>query len=224
MRINKLVAERMGIARRKADEIIRRGRVTIDGRIVMPGEQVESSTLIAVDGKSIAAIATDKTMLLFHKPAGFVCSRQAQGGDKTIYSLLPKEYHHLNPVGRLDKDSAGLLLLTNDGDLAYALSHPKFKKTKVYVVVLDKPLLMSDESAIQQGVQLQDGISKLELKNLDEKGLEWQVTMHEGRNRQIRRTFAQRSYGVKELMRTEFGPYSLDGLPRGGVKLVQSIK
>jgi 23S rRNA pseudouridine2605 synthase len=163
-------------------------------------------------------LPASKTVLL-NKPAGFVCSRNGQGSP-TIYQLLPAKLHSLKPVGRLDKDSSGLLLLTNDGDLANRLTHPRYQKTKVYQVQLDRPLAVTDQRAIQQGIKLEDGSSHLSLKRQGSTGQRWQITMQEGRNRQIRRTFAARGYQVQRLERTEFGPYTFKQLGDRSYKLV----
>src|SRR5262249_23712271 len=138
----------------------------------------------------------------------YVCSRRQQGSAPTIYSLLPQKYQHLKPVGRLDKDSSGLIPLTNDGQTAHQLMHPSFHKIKRYEVTLDKPLAPKDEQHIAQGVTLPDGPSKLQLKQLDNR-THWQVTMHEGRNRQIRRTFGAIGYSVTTLHRVEFSKLNL---------------
>ncbi len=141
-------------------------------------------------------------------------------GSRTIYDLLPPEYHQLKPVGRLDKASSGLLLLTNDGQLANQLTHPRYGKTKVYEVTLDKPLQADHQKQIEQGVQLSDGPSQLNLKPLNINTNRYKVTMSEGRNRQIRRTFAALGDGVTTLHRTQFGPYQLDNLPSGQARIL----
>ncbi|MEK7152847.1 MAG: pseudouridine synthase, partial [Patescibacteria group bacterium] len=149
-------------------------------------------------------------------PAGYVVSREGQSS-KTIYDLLPAELKHLKPIGRLDKDSSGLLLLTNDGILAHQLTHPRFQKVKVYELALDQPLQPLHRQMIHDiGIQLEDGPSKLILERLQEGNEKrWRVTMREGRNRQIRRTFAALGYRVIRLRRTHFGSYTLpaDTLP-----------
>jgi pseudouridine synthase len=158
---------------------------------------------------------------MFNKPRGVVVSRNGQGS-RTIYDLLPPEYQRLNSVGRLDKDSSGLLLLTNDGTLAHEFTHPSRHKNKVYEVTLDKPLQPLHRQMISDhGLQLADGPSKLQLdRQNDGNDMGWIVTMHEGRNRQIRRTFAALGYTVNTLHRTYFGPYTLDDLPVGELKIV----
>ncbi|MBI1856715.1 rRNA pseudouridine synthase [Candidatus Saccharibacteria bacterium] len=153
--------------------------------------------------------------ILLNKPVGYVCSRNSQG-NQTIYNLLPANLHHLKPVGRLDKNSSGLLLLTNDGQLAYELTHPKFEKIKKYKIALNKDLGQADFQKItQQGVLLEDGLSTLALDLINNQRKEWKVIMQEGRNRQIRRTFEHLGYRVIKLHRTHFGPYKLGLLSSG---------
>ena len=214
MRINKFVASATGLSRRTADTAVQAGRVTINGRRAAAGDDAGDNDSVRLDGRLIAAPAGHLT-LIFHKPAGYVCSRQGQGS-RTIYDLLPAEYRRLKPVGRLDKDSSGLLLLTDDGDLAHRLAHPSFNKTKVYDATLDRGLTPDHRHLISgQGVPLDDGPSRLGLTESDDTGLHWRITMHEGRNRQIRRTFAALNYRVTALHRTTFGDYELGGLRPG---------
>ena len=159
-----------------------------------------------------------------NKPAGYVCSRKAQGEFPTIYELLPAKYHDLKTVGRLDKDSSGLILLTNDGDFAFKMTHPSFTKTKVYEVELDHPLEPLHQQEISDfGIEIGDGVSKLGLTRLDDSRQHWRVEMSEGRNRQIRRTFGALGYTVTRLHRTAFGPYLLDGLGEGEFVEVRKV-
>ncbi len=144
---------------------------------------------------------------MLNKPAGYVCSRKGQGS-KTVYELLPAQYHALKPAGRLDKDSSGLLLLTNDGELANKLTHPRYQKEKVYRAKLDKPLAQTDKNQLLKGVELVDGMSKFTALN-ECSAATYEIILAEGRNRQIRRTFAVLGYGVLELHRTSFGPYTM---------------
>lgn len=214
MRINKFVALGSGISRRAADAAITGGRVLVNGRIPQAGQDVKLKDSVTLDGKLLAAPSSFTTIIL-NKPAGFVVSRDGQGA-QTIYNLLPADMHQLKPIGRLDKDSSGLLLLTNDGQLAQDLTHPKHQKTKVYEVRLSAPLKPDHQRIIQnQGVQLDDGPSKFGIEKINSSGLDWRATLREGRNRQIRRTFAALGYTVTGLHRTNFGPYSLDGLRPG---------
>lgn len=216
MRINKYIAASTGLSRRAADELIQQNRVLIQGSPAQPGQEVDEHTVITVDGKLLQSKSVTQSILL-HKPVGYVVSRNGQG-NKTIYELLPPELHHLKPVGRLDKDSSGALLLTNDGVLANELTHPRYQKTKIYEITLGTPLQPLHQQMItDMGVQLEDGPSKLQLARIkegDDKA--WRVTMHEGRNRQIRRTFAVLGYTITRLHRTQFGRFQLDASMRAG--------
>lgn len=205
----------MGSSRREADELIEDRAVTINGAIAELGARVGQGDTVEVHGKPIAG-STELLYFLLNKPVGYVCSRRAQGDNPTIYDLLPEDMAALKPVGRLDKDSSGLLLLTNDGDVAFSMTHPKFKKVKVYTVTLDSPLQPLHQQMIADyGVELADGTSKLSLERMNDERTEWVVTMSEGRNRQIRRTFSALGYAVTTLHRTQFGPYRLDALTSG---------
>ncbi len=214
MRLNKYLAQATGMSRRASDQAIVEGRVLINGKTPR-GEPVQEGDAVTLDGAVIIPEASSVTILL-NKPVGYVCSRNGQGS-RTIYDLLPNELHTLKPVGRLDKDSSGLLLMTNDGDLAHQLTHPSFQKTKVYDIELDKPLEPLHRQMISDyGITLEDGPSKLQLERLEEgNGRKWEVRMHEGRNRQIRRTFGALGYTVTKLQRIQFGSYSLDKLQSG---------
>ncbi len=209
MRINKFVAQATGISRRAADDAIRQGRVRLNSSTAALGDEVIASDKVSFDGHAIIPAA--KMTVALNKPPGYVTSREGQGA-KTIYDLLPPEYHTLKPVGRLDKDSSGLILLTNDGELANQLTHPKYSKTKIYEIELDKPLESLHQQIISDhGIELEDGNSKLGLQKLDS-ALSWQVTMSEGRNRQIRRTFGALGYNITRLHRVTFGPFKLSQL------------
>ncbi len=212
MRINKFVAAATGLSRRKADDILARGVIMVNDQPATAGQDITDTDTVTMSGKLLSLQARTTTIML-NKPRGYVCSREGQGS-QTIYELLPKEYHHLKPVGRLDKDSSGLLLITDDGQLAYELTHPKFVKTKVYELTLTKPLQPLHRQMISDyGVSLADGPSKLQLSRLiDGDETRWQATMHEGRNRQIRRTFESLGYSVKRLHRVQFGEYELGQL------------
>ena len=210
-RLNKHLALHIGISRREADELIEKGSIAINGQRATLGARFNEGDSITVNGKPLDATAKH-TYILFNKPVGYVCSRKAQGDNPTIYDLLPEAYRAFKPVGRLDKDSSGLLLLSNDGDFAFRMTHPKFRKIKIYHVRLDHPLEPLHQQMISDfGVQLDDGISKFLVSRLDDAPT-YEVSMNEGRNRQIRRTFAALGYTVTYLHRTQFGPYSLEML------------
>jgi len=209
VRLNKYIAQSTGLSRRTADTAIEDGRVLVNGQAPQAGQQIQEADRVTLDGKPVEPTTSTQTILL-NKPVGYIVSRTGQGG-RTIYDLLPAPVRHLKPVGRLDKNSSGLLLLTNDGDLAAELTHPKFQKVKIYEISLSKPLAPLHRQMISDfGISLEDGLSQLGLERLqDGDELRWRVTMHEGRNRQIRRTFQALGYEVKRLHRTHFGNYNL---------------
>ena len=219
MRLNKWIAANTTYSRRGADELIGSGRVIVNGKTASMGMQVEPGDAVHVDQKLVHERKAASFTLMINKPVGYVCSRKGQGAP-TVYSLLPLKYHHLDIVGRLDKESSGLLLLTSDGVLHQQLTHPSYQKEKRYTVALDKPLKPQDEEVILTGVTLSDGMSKLVLGTIGNARLEWEVRMHEGRNRQIRRTFAVLGYTITGLHRTQFGPYKLGRLEIGKISEV----
>lgn len=248
IRLNKFLAERVGISRREADEAIAAGEVKVNGEVAVLGARVSESDEVVFDGKTIEH-KKSYSYLLFNKPEGYVCSRKKQGEADTIYSLLPGKYQGLKTVGRLDKDSCGLLLLTDDGDFAYRMTHPSFRKYKVYIVELDRDLEPLHQQMIADfGVDLPDGKSRLLLSHWEDerwgslgeyRGGQserrawrgeanggqgerrfWRVEMSEGRNRQIRRTFAALGYRVVFLERIEFDSFLLGNLKPGEFKEV----
>lgn len=217
MRLNRFIALATGLSRREADRLIEAGHITVDGQTATFGIEVQADTKVTFKGK-LLMLPSKSTTILLNKPVGYVCSRDGQGS-KTIYDLLPEKFHDLKPVGRLDKDSSGLLLLTNDGKLAHELTHPSFQKEKTYEVELNKNLSPEDQAKIERGVELDDGISKLQLSGSNRV---WKAVMSEGRNRQIRRTFAALGYHVKKLHRTRFGTYPLADLKSGSWIIVHN--
>ena len=215
VRLNKFIALCLGTSRRSADELIEQGKVFVNGEPGIIGQHIKTDDKVTYQSKELSI--QSKKLILFHKPTGYLCSRASQGGVPTIYKLLPKNLHHLKPVGRLDKDSSGLILLTNDGDFAHQMTHPSFHKMKRYLVTLDQPLQPLHRQMINDfGVQLPDGPSRLTLERQhDGDDHHWIVQMSEGRNRQIRRTFAALGYTVAKLHRTDFGNYTLGDIKRG---------
>lgn len=211
LRLNKFLAARLGVSRREADELISAGRITVDGHPATLGARIDNNSKICYNNK-IVPFETEYSYLAFHKPIGYVCSRRAQGSSPTLYELLPEKYQQLKTVGRLDKDSSGLILLTNDGDFAFQMTHPKFRKIKLYEVELNRPLKPLHQQMISDyGIMLDDGPSKFKVIH-DGSSNRYIVTLTEGRNRQIRRTFAALGYKVTKLHRTQFGKYELGDL------------
>ena len=214
-RLNKYLATNFGISRREADILIAEGKVLINDKPAEIGNRVNEGDKVTLRGKEVAR--KELIYVALNKPVGYVCSRKRQGEAPTMYELLPSELQELKSVGRLDKNSSGIILLTNDGDFAYQMTHPKFIKTKLYEVELDRDLEPLHQQMIADfGVQLPDGKSQLGLTRLrDDSRRGWQVQMSEGRNRQIRRTFDALGYRVIRLHRTNFGPYALGDLKSG---------
>ncbi len=221
LRLNKHLALQLGISRREADNLIDKGVVTINGQTATLGARFSEGDAIVVDGKLLEG-NTAYEYLAFNKPVGYVCSRRQQGDNPTIYDLIPAKYHHLKPVGRLDRDSSGLILLSNDGNFAFAMTHPKFAKTKIYEVRLESDLAPLHQQMISDhGIDLEDGPSQLQLERMNDTDRKnWIVTMKEGRNRQIRRTFGALGYTVTDLHRTNFGNYTLGDIKPGELKVV----
>lgn len=221
LRLNKHLALQLGVSRREADNLISQGKVTINGRQAELGARFVANDEIMVDGRPLKADVAYQYLAL-NKPVGYVCSRRQQGDSPTIYELIPAKYHHLKPVGRLDRDSSGIILLSNDGDFAFRMTHPKFAKTKIYNVSLDHDLAPIHQQMISDyGVNLEDGNSLLQLERAgDTDRKNWIVTMKEGRNRQIRRTFDSLGYSVVSLNRTNFGNYAIGDIKPGEFEIV----
>lgn len=219
-RLNKYLALQLGISRREADNLIAQGSVKLNDTTATLGARFTSET-VTVNGKIIGH-ETAMQYVALHKPVGYVCSRKAQGDAPTIYDLLPPTFRSLKLVGRLDKESSGIILLTNDGDFAYQMTHPKFLKTKIYEAHLDHALEPLHQQMINDfGVILDDGVSKFTLERLsDTQRNDWRITMSEGRNRQIRRTFVALGYTVVRLHRTNFGNYPVGDMKPGEYKTV----
>lgn len=225
VRLNKFLAARLGISRREADELIQNGKITINGTPAVTGVKVDKKDKVCYNGK-IVPFQTAYSYLAFHKPVGFVCSRRAQGSTPTLYDLLPPDLHKLKTVGRLDKDTSGLILLTDDGDFSYQMTHPKFHKEKIYEVILDHPLTPLHQQMISDyGVEIGDGVSRFQVirneAHPDRK--HFTLILSEGRNRQIRRTFAALGYEVTKLHRTQFGKYRLGNLPPGKWQIISNV-
>ena len=238
-RLNKFLAERLGVSRREADDLIAGGQILVNDKPAALGARIDKNDKVCYN-KKIIPFETDYLYLAMNKPVGYVCSRRAQGSAPTLYDLLPEEYKKLKTVGRLDKDSSGLILLTNDGDFAFQMTHPKFHKEKVYEVELDHPLEPLHQQMISDyGIMLDDGPSKFVVVRLADASFEdhklgrtalsvsekdapqaYMVTLSEGRNRQIRRTFAALGYRVTKLHRTKFGVFEINNLPVGKFQII----
>jgi len=217
MRLNKFISNSGMCSRREADEFITSGAVTVNAEVIKElGVKVNIFDEIKVNEKVV--IAERKVYILLNKPKGLVTTLDDPNAKKTVMDLLRHCCRErIFPVGRLDKASTGVLLLTNDGELTTRLTQPKFKKKKIYHVHLDKPLTLVDMDLIAKGVELEDGISfadEIGFPDPDDKtrvGIE----IHSGKNRIIRRIFQHMGYKVKKLDRVYFAGLTKKGLGRG---------
>jgi len=205
-------------SRRNALEIIKSGRVFVNGKITPePSYPVDAEKdRIFLDNKKITLKA--KSYLMLNKPVGVTTTRSDRYAEVTVMDLLPKEYRHLYPVGRLDKDTEGLLLLTNDGDLAYRLMHPKFNVHKEYLATITKKLKDKDRLKLKKGVFIENKkTSPCRIKELFKSvsHSDLTVSIHEGRKRQIRLMFLSLGYKVIRLRRVSEGCLKLGALKPG---------
>jgi 23S rRNA pseudouridine2605 synthase len=219
MRLNRYLAQSGVASRRAVEEIILAGRVSINGAVCLElGRQVEPSDSVKVDGKLVRPEAL--LYVLLNKPAEYVTTRSDDRARPTIYHLLPKNLHQLAHVGRLDIDSEGLLILTNDGDLTLRLTHPRYKLPKEYLVTLDREFAMADLPKAKRGVYLSDGRARFDsLTKLNSRQV--RVVLTQGLNRQVRRVFAAIGYKVRHLKRTKIGPLSDSVLKPGEYRLLR---
>jgi 23S rRNA pseudouridine2605 synthase len=215
MRLGKYLAHAGVASRRAAEQMIAAGRVSVAGETVTdPARDVEPDSAVAVDGRSLAG-AEPRVLYALHKPVGVLSTARDTHGRATVLDLVPTLGLRLYPIGRLDADSSGLILLSNDGALANRLTHPRFEVAKTYRARLAAPPISREAlKALREGVELEDGrTAPARVRRL---GAEWiELSIHEGRNRQVRRMCAAVGHPVRELVRTGFGPLELGGLPVG---------
>jgi 23S rRNA pseudouridine2605 synthase len=215
MRLGKYLAHAGIASRRRAEDLVRAGRVSVGGITVRdPARDVDDDSGVAVDGRPVTGAEAHEVWAL-NKPAGVVSTVRDTHGRRTVLDLLPKTAGRLYPVGRLDADTTGLILLTNDGELANRLMHPSFEVPKTYRVKIARPPVREPAlHALRRGVELEDGMTAPALvRRLHPDELD--ITIHEGRKRQVRRMCDAVGHPVKEIERIAFGPLRLGGLPRG---------
>ncbi len=215
MRLVKYLAH-AGVASRRASEtIIAAGRVTVDGAVITdPARPVDDTPAGAVDGRRVRTAGHARVVYALNKPAGVVSTARDPEGRRTVVELVPSS-ERLYPVGRLDYDTTGLILLTNDGDLAYRLTHPSFEVPRTYRArVANGPLNEPALRALREGVELEDGVTAPALvRRLNSNHLE--LTIHEGRKRQVKRMLEAVGHPVRSLERVAFGPLRLGSLQPG---------
>jgi 23S rRNA pseudouridine2605 synthase len=215
MRLAKFLAHAGVASRRSAEALIAAGRVTVEREIVTdPARDVQPDSRVELDGRPLDG-PEPRVVLALNKPVGVLSTARDTHGRPTVIDLVPAQGLRLYPVGRLDADSSGLILLTNDGELAHRLTHPSFEVEKTYRAKLaGGPVAEEALSALRSGVQLEDGLtSPVRVRRL--RGEEIELTIHEGRNRQVRRMCEAVGHRVLELQRTGFGPLRLGGLAPG---------
>jgi 23S rRNA pseudouridine2605 synthase len=217
MRLNKYIAHCGICSRRQAAELVKKGQVTVNGTLVQePGVEIHQRDEVSLKGQAIKP-EERKVYILINKPKNVITTAEDERGRKTVLDILRgKVKERVYPVGRLDRDTTGLLLLTNDGDLAQRLAHPKHKISKVYKATLDKNLSAKHFEEIMAGVELEDG--KALVNNVffyEEKKNEVGIDLHIGKNRIVRRIFEHLGYEVKSLDRVFYAGLTKKDLPRG---------
>ena len=216
MRINKFLAACGVAGRRACDKIVQDGRVTINGKLAVLGDDVEMDDVVKVDGKPVALKKNEYYIL--HKPKGYLSTVSDDKGRKTVLDILGSNVGRVYPVGRLDYDSEGLLILTTDGELAQHLTHPSNEVPKTYLVKVEGRLTEADLNPIRSGIELDGVLTKKCRAHIVETNKEYtkvEMVLREGKNREIRRMFEAIGREVMLLKRTKVGELSLRGLARG---------
>lgn len=210
-------------SRRKMAEAIKAGRVVVNGAPVsdfrypvnLPADRV------SLDGQPLKIKARQTLYLMLHKPAGVLSTARDERGRPTVLDILPERYRHyrLYPVGRLDLESTGLLLLTNDGDLTFRLTHPRFEHEKEYLLKIEGQLTTEEMRKLEQGIHLEDGVtSPARVRTVSAKPFNYSITLHEGRKRQIHRMLASLGHRVLALKRIRVGTLTMGSLCEGAVR------
>ena len=215
IRLNKFIADAGVASRRKADEMIADGRVKVDGKTVTElGTKIIKANLVTVDGDPITHVQHFKYIII-NKPKDTITSSKDEFGRKTVIELV-RSRARLFTVGRLDRNTTGALLITNDGDLAHRLTHPAYQIERTYKVGLDKEMKLEDIKKLAHGVELEDGIAEpVELAVMPDDRSVAYITLREGRNREVRRMFETLGYEVRKLDRKSFAGITVSGLARG---------
>lgn len=226
MRINKYLAQCGVASRRDCDKLVADGRVTVNGRPADVGADVEEGDVIKVDGKVVTLKKNEYYIL--HKPKGYLCTVSDDKGRKTVMDILGSSVGRVYPVGRLDYDSEGLLILTTDGELAQHLTHPSNEVPKTYVVKVEGRLTEADLNPIRSGIEIEGGyVTKKCRAHIIETNRDFtrvEITLREGKNREIRKMFAAIGKEVTLLKRTKVGELSLRGLDRGAFRKLTPVE
>jgi 23S rRNA pseudouridine2605 synthase len=216
IRLNKFISNAGICSRRAADDLIKEGKVKVNGKVVTNlGEKVQTTDKVLVENKLISV--EEKKYILLNKPKNTICTRSDENNRKTVIDLLPEKLKHLYPVGRLDRNTTGVLLLTNDGNLTQNLLHPSKKIKKVYKAKLAKRLSQEGLNLLVTGVTLEDGLSKFDkiVELQEDNEFRYGIEIHSGKNRIIRRTFEAIGNEVIKLDRVMFHNFDKRGLHKG---------
>ncbi|MFR9649883.1 MAG: pseudouridine synthase, partial [Rikenellaceae bacterium] len=225
MRLNRYIAQGGLCSRREADEFITNGEVTVNGEVVTElGTKVKASDVVMHNGEIIKG--EKRVYLLLNKPKGYVTSLDDPHADKTVMDLIANACtERVYPVGRLDKNSLGVLLFTNDGDLTKEITHPSHQKKKIYQVSLDKDLTRADMEEIARGITLEDGeIHADAISYVNDDKSEIGIEIHSGRNRIVRRIFEHLGYSVQKLDRVYFAGLTKKNLKRGQWRFLTTVE
>ena len=221
MRINKFLAEQGVASRWGGDKLIEEGRVTVNGKPAKTGDDVTASDVVEVDGKMLSHKVKYEYYLL-NKPKGYICTVSDDKGRKTVMDLLPANTARVFPVGRLDYDTEGMLILTNDGELAYRLTQPKNEIPKTYLVRVEGTVTDNQLNRLRAGVEIERGVitkkCKLNVIETNKSFTKMHIVLTEGKNREIRRMFEVVGKNVDFLKRIKIGELTLTGLDRGAVR------
>lgn len=217
-----------GVAsRRKSEELIKAKKVKVNNQLATIGQRIDPiRDQVSVADKVITINQQPSRYFLIYKPIGFVSTTSDDQGRKTVLDLLPEIKERVYPVGRLDIDSEGLLLITNDGELAYKMTHPKFQIPKTYHVTVKGHPTSKAINHLRRGVKLSEGYTQpadVEIIEADDRSTAISITIHEGFNRQVRRMLERVGYDTIKLVRVQFGPYSLDDLRGEKVMEVEPV-
>ncbi|WP_308706255.1 pseudouridine synthase [Marinoscillum sp. MHG1-6] len=216
LRLNKYIANSGVCSRREADQLIAEGKIKVNGKVITElGFKVNATDKVVFQGKQLNPETLQYVLL--NKPTDFITTMSDPQGRKTVMQLVKNACdERIFPVGRLDRKTTGLLLFTNDGELAKKLTHPSHQIKKIYQVTLNKPITNNDFDAILAGVPLEDGLANVrELAIIDEDNTSLGIEIHIGKNRIVRRIFEHFGYDVVKLDRVMFGPLTKKNLPRG---------
>jgi 23S rRNA pseudouridine2605 synthase len=220
MQLNKYLTQAGACSRREAAQLIKNGSVTVNGTVITePWHLVPEGHAVKVNNKVVRL--QKKVYVVLNKPKGYVCTLSDEHARKTVLELIrPQIKERLYSIGRLDYDTTGLLILTNDGDLTEHLAHPRYQVQKVYTALLDRPLAPADAQTIRKGIRLPDGLVTVDSLHYSALKKSVTVALHSGKYRIIKRIFARVGYHVLALERTQYAHLSVRGMSTGSWRLL----